>query len=85
MTSEVLVFACTECGCENVQGTAWVYLNNYQLIDCEPPSDALWCPNCNSETVVGLFDRNDLERKDTWHKGQTIPVFEESKKFGEQE
>jgi hypothetical protein len=44
--ARVGMYACAECGCVDVQGTAWVKLNGDKLVDDEPPTLDYWCPAC---------------------------------------
>ena len=39
-------YACGHCGCQHIQGTAWIVLNTGQEADGDPPCDDMWCPNC---------------------------------------
>lgn len=44
--TEPLVYVCTECGSTDVQGTAWIVLNNDEPTNDEPPDADNWCPVC---------------------------------------
>lgn len=70
-------YACEECGCEDVEGTCWIHLNSGEPSNSEPPSDIHWCPACESETSLALFDRNDPKRKNIWSSMtcKHVPVF----------
>lgn len=59
------LFACIECGCIDVQGTAWVDLNANEMLPDDPPDDDIWCPNCeehyNRVRIVGDLMDDDQE------------------------
>jgi len=40
------LFACYVCGSPDVEGTGWIHLNSGEEAEGEPPSDAIWCPQC---------------------------------------
>lgn len=44
--NQPMLWACEECGCTDVEGTAWVKLNGEEFADGDPPTDQVWCPNC---------------------------------------
>ena len=59
-------FACPECGCTDIEMTAWVDVNSDQPNQDEPPRDDGWCPQCgdggDGELHKCRFDMVD-ERK----------------------
>lgn len=65
------VYACPECGCEDIEGTAWIHLNSGNETGGEPPDDDYFCPDCELREGdghvrnVAMFDRNDPDRKNT--------------------
>jgi len=51
---------CEECGSTQVEGTAWVDLNTWTLVNNDPPLDLYWCHDCNEEThAVWKEDAHD--------------------------
>jgi len=40
------MYACPECGCADIEGTAWIHLNTGGVTGDEPPNDDYWCPAC---------------------------------------
>lgn len=42
-----LYWACPECGCTDVQGTAWYEINQGLMTADEGPLDDYWCPGCS--------------------------------------
>jgi hypothetical protein len=40
------LYVCPECGCADVEGTAWVHLNSGKDTGGDPPLDDYWCPAC---------------------------------------
>lgn len=65
-------WACPECGCTDVHGTAWIELNTDRLTQDEPPTSGLWCPQCDSNGREGYFEKG-LEQTD-----ELRPLKEES-------
>ena len=65
VTSRPGLYACIECGCIDVQGTAWVELNKNEMLPDEPPNDDIWCPNCEEHysrvRIVGDLMDDDEE------------------------
>lgn len=44
---------CAECGCADIEVTAWVSLNTGEVVDGgDGPTDQVWCPECEAETSV---------------------------------
>ena len=56
-------WACPECGCTDVHGTAWIELNTDRLTQDEPPTSGLWCPQCDHNGMEGYFEKG-LEQTD---------------------
>lgn len=59
-------WACQECGCTDIEGTAWVEINSDIPTQDEPPTDYGHCPQCEQNGGDGSFKmRCDLveERK----------------------
>jgi len=52
------VYICKDCGSENVQGKAWVDLNDLTKIDFSlsesGDSEDFWCENCQDHTYTNL-------------------------------
>lgn len=44
--ARVGMFCCRNCGCVDIQGTAWVEMNSNRLVSDEGPSNDIWCPGC---------------------------------------
>ena len=40
------MYVCPECGCADIEGTAWIYLNTGGETGGDPPTDDYWCPAC---------------------------------------
>ena len=45
--AEAGLWVCPDCGCADIQGTAWLHLNSWRALDGDPPSDDYWCPACD--------------------------------------
>lgn len=43
----VMLWACEECGCTDVQEPAWIVMNTAELTGDEPPTDRHYCPQCD--------------------------------------
>jgi len=43
------VYACEECGNTDLHCTAWIEVNTDKLTDDEPPTDQVWCRQCDCE------------------------------------
>lgn len=59
-------WACQECGCTDIQGTAWIEINSDIPNQDDPPTDYGFCPQCEQTSGDGSFKmRCDLvdERK----------------------
>ena len=37
---------CRDCGSTELQVTAWITLNEGTVVDDEPPTTQMWCPDC---------------------------------------
>lgn len=76
-----MVYACPECGCEDIEGTAWIHLNSGEDSGSEPPGDEYFCPACDLRTGDGhvgiaMFFRNDPTRKNQLRSHpEFVPVF----------
>jgi len=42
------LYVCRDCGCIDVEGTAWLHLNTQTPVDSEPPDDDHYCPGCDA-------------------------------------
>lgn len=40
---------CSECGCEDIQATAWIHANTGEVLNDDGPTDQLWCPECEED------------------------------------
>ena len=43
-----VLYGCPDCGCTDIEGTAWVHINDNRLLNCEPPNSEYWCPQCET-------------------------------------
>jgi hypothetical protein len=50
-------WACPTCGCTEIEGQAWVNINEDRLLNSEPPSDHYWCPQCDINGNDGHFEK----------------------------
>lgn len=57
--------ACPECGCTDVEITAWVCANTDKISDGDGPGDQAWCPQCEANGVDGSMKEGHLEHVDT--------------------
>lgn len=57
--------ACPECGCTDVEVSAWVNANTHQVINGEGPTDNAWCPQCEVGGLDGNMRSRDLEQVET--------------------
>jgi hypothetical protein len=48
--------ACEECGCTDIQVTAWIEFNTHAIQGDDGPTDQVWCPQCESETCFAFTD-----------------------------
>ena len=68
MTDIKRVYCCPECGDLDIQCTAWVEMNNWEVVNDEGPMDGVYCPSCEETTGDGhhkrccWFDAADPER-----------------------
>ena len=46
VAEETTFLACPECGCTDVECTAWVCVNSDEVSCGDAPSDNAWCPQC---------------------------------------
>lgn len=42
----VQLFACPDCGCTDIQTSAWVEVNGCSVVNDEGPLDTVYCPQC---------------------------------------
>jgi hypothetical protein len=49
-------YACPECGCTDIEMTAWLKVNADQPTQDEPPRDDGWCPQCGIDGNGELAD-----------------------------
>jgi hypothetical protein len=52
-----LYYCCPECGCTDIQQSAWVYVNTNTPTDDEGPTDGFFCPICEIEEGEGHTNR----------------------------
>lgn len=57
------LFCCPECGCTDIQFTAWVHANTGEPTGDEGPTDDTWCPQCE-ENYHWPDERDDLQPYD---------------------
>lgn len=48
---ETSYYACPECGCTDVECTAWISVNSEQVSSGDAPTDNAWCPQCEYNGV----------------------------------
>lgn len=55
------LFVCPECGCQNVECTAWINANTDEIMNsgADGPLDDYWCPVC--EDHVGYMETAEVE------------------------
>jgi hypothetical protein len=59
-------YACPECGCTDIQCTAWVDVNAERIHNGDAPfDDKLWCPQCADKGYEGTFKSGFVEKTDT--------------------
>jgi hypothetical protein len=56
--------ACPECGCTDVEVSAWVNANTDEVINSEGPTDNAWCPQCEVNGLDGNMRSRDLVQVD---------------------
>lgn len=44
------IFCCQECGRKDIEWTAWIMTNGGEVSLSEPPSDDVWCHDCEDHT-----------------------------------
>ena len=47
----MMLWACAQCGCTDVQETAWIEMNGGMLLGDEGPTEQHWCPQCEEDDV----------------------------------
>lgn len=57
---EKTLFACPDCGCTDVQITAWIEPNTQTIVNGESPAEYAFCPQCQN---ADLRDRDLVETK----------------------
>ena len=40
------LYACPECGCTDVEVTAWINVNTSEISGSDGPLETAWCPQC---------------------------------------
>ena len=76
LTAPNNVYACPQCGGEDIEGTAWVTMNGDEVQHDEAPTNQYWCPNCeNHFEHVCLVAIGDTERRCLHLCGDPVPVF----------
>lgn len=50
-----LLYCCPDCGCTDIQETAWIYVNSGECTQDEGPLEELYCPQCEQDTGAGHF------------------------------
>lgn len=63
-----LIYGCPQCGCTDVEVTAWVTVNGNEYVDGDPPDDGSWCPFCEENDlgfteVPALLDEVTMTRE----------------------
>lgn len=53
------IFVCPKCGSDQVQGTAWVWVNKQpeEVVGGDLPTDDRWCEACRQN--IGHFDERE--------------------------
>jgi hypothetical protein len=46
------IFVCAECGSESIQATAWYDVNTNEIVSGDPPTDQVYCLDCDEETSI---------------------------------
>lgn len=46
-SAEDELMACPDCGCTDIECTAWVNVNGDEVSSSDPPNDTVWCPQCS--------------------------------------
>jgi hypothetical protein len=54
-------FACQECGCTDIQMTAWVEVNPDMPNQDDPPTDGAFCPQCEYEADDGASQKRRFD------------------------
>ena len=49
MTGKRWMIHCAKCDGTNLHGTAWVNVNTDELVNADPPTDQIWCADCDAE------------------------------------
>ena len=69
-----VLYACPRCGGEDVEASSWIHLNSGEESDSDPPSEGIWCPDCETQSDhVCLFEAADTDRKCFFHCGHPVP------------
>lgn len=56
------VYVCPDCGCRDIQMTAWVYVNTGVQTQDEPPDDDYYCPVCEDHfSLAAEVEEDDFE------------------------
>ena len=65
------LYTCTECGSTELRVTAWVTLNGDRILADEPPTDQVWCNNCETDqAAVKLVVKTEEELLKTKNFGR---------------
>lgn len=56
--------ACPECGCTDVEVSAWVHANTNELSESEGPTDQAWCPQCEASGLESVCATRFLDLVD---------------------
>lgn len=66
--SSAAYYQCPTCGCQDVEGTAWMHLNSGKEADGDPPRDEYWCPQCEDTfRRVCLVERSSAQPRCRFH------------------
>jgi len=52
--------ACPDCGCTDIECSAWVNVNNDEVSSSDPPNDTAWCPQCSYNGMEGTMKYRHL-------------------------
>jgi hypothetical protein len=44
------IYECAECGCTEIQSTAWIVMNTGEDAGGDAPTEQVWCPDCNADS-----------------------------------
>jgi hypothetical protein len=69
-----LLFGCSTCQCTDIECTAWVTYNGSEVLGCEPPSDDIWCPECDRTCDIVVVDKLKPHRESQLPVEPTDPI-----------